>query len=130
MKRTVRYLTHEEILDIHDLSIERYGGLVGVRDAGLLDSALAQPAQSFDGIELYPTLAEKAARLAYGIIKNHPFVDGNKRTGAAALALLLRMNGIGFTPNLDDMLAIIIAVADGSANLEALTDWTKQQIDE
>lgn len=129
MKRATRYLTRNEVLSIHDLSIERYGGLTGVRDEGLLDSAIAQPAQTFDSTELYPTLAEKAARLAYGIINNHPFIDGNKRTGAAALALLLRVNNVRFNPDPDDMLAIIMAAADGTADCNDLANWTSKQID-
>jgi death-on-curing protein len=75
----VRALTLEEALAIHEASLERFGGLPGLRDEGLLESALAQPFQTFGGAELYPTFAEKAARYAYGIARNHPFLDGNKR---------------------------------------------------
>ena len=94
MTGDIRYVSLEDSLAIHARSIDRYGGIDGLRDQGLLESAIAQPQQTFDGVELYPSLAEKAARYAYGIIKNHPFADGNKRTGAAMLAVLLRANGV------------------------------------
>lgn len=103
MSAPVRYVSLEDALAIHDLSIQRYGGIEGTRDEGLLESALAQPQQTFGGEELYPSLAEKAARYAFGIVNNHPFADGNKRTGAAVLAVFLRANGIQFKPRLADM---------------------------
>ena len=76
MSARVRALTREESLAIHEASLERFGGLPGLRDEGLLESALAQPFQTFGGAELYPTFAEKAARYAYGIARNHPFRRG------------------------------------------------------
>ncbi len=79
-----RRITKREALAIHEASLARFGGLPGLRDEGLLESALAQPFQSFGGEELYPTFAEKASRLAYGIAKNHPFLDGNKRAATAS----------------------------------------------
>ena len=93
MSKTIRKITMDEALSIHDASIARFGGLPGVRDGSLLDSATQQPSQSFGGVELYPTLDEKAARLAYGLIKNHAFLDGNKRVGTACLGAMLRLNG-------------------------------------
>ena len=89
MTGDIRYVSLEDTLAIHARSIDRYGGIDGLRDQGLLESAIAQPQQTFDGVELYPSLAEKAARYAYGIIKNHPFADGNGRTGRLWHTLLL-----------------------------------------
>ena len=126
MKRW-RYITLEDVLSIHNVLIERFGGASGVRDEALLDSALAQPAQTFDGIDLYPTMEEKAARYAYGIINNHPFVDGNKRAGAAALGMFLRANGRRFKPRHDELYETILGVADGSVSYDDLVKWVQKQ---
>lgn len=115
----------EEVLTIHAAAIKHFGGLSGVRDEGLLDSALAQPFQSFDGAELYPSAIEKACRYAFGIISNHPFLDGNKRTGAALLGTYLRMNGLVFIPDHAAYLKIILGVANGTVSYDALVTWTK-----
>lgn len=128
MSAPVQYVSLEDALAIHELSIRRYGGIEGTRDEGLLESALAQPQQTFDGEELYPSLAEKAARYAFGIVNNHPFADGNKRTGAAMLAVFLRANGARFRPRLSDMQAQIIALADGSLGYDELVEWIEQQL--
>ena len=114
-----------EVLAVHSAAIKRFGGLSGVRDEGLLDSALAQPLQSFDGAELYPSAIEKACRYAFGIICNHPFLDGNKRTGAALLGTYLRMTGIVFKPDHAAYLKIILGVANGTVSYDALVTWTK-----
>lgn len=128
MSGSIQYVSHDSALAIHELSIKRYGGIEGLRDEGLLESALAQPEQTFDGVELYPSLAEKAARYAYGIVKNHPFADGNKRTGAAVLAVFLRANGCRFKPRLLDMQNVIIGVADGTLSYEELVRWIDRQL--
>lgn len=128
MNGHIRYLTLEETLAIHEQAIMRFGGISGLRDAGLLDSALAQPQQTFDGQDIYQSPAEKAARYAYGIIQNHPFADGNKRTGAALLGVFLRANGIRFKPRLLDMQKAIIAVADGSMSYSELAEWVQAQL--
>lgn len=128
MSATVRYVSLEDALAIHKLSIRRYGGPEGVRDEGLLESALAQPQQTFGGVELYPSLEEKAARYAFGIVNNHPFADGNKRTGAAVMAVFLRANGARFKPRLIDMQDKVIALADGSLSFDELVDWIEKQL--
>lgn len=122
-----RYITADEALAIHDLSLSRYGGGEGVRDFGLLESALAQPSQSFAGNELYPKLTDKAACLAYGIIRNHPFADGNKRTGAACLATFLLLNGKSFEPPPEELLHAILATADGTLDRKGLAEWVAAQ---
>lgn len=115
-------------LRIHSAAIERFGGCDGMRDEGLLESALAQPFQTFDGGELHPSAAEKAARYAYGIAKDHPFVDGNKRTAAALMGTFLRMNGHSFKPRHDELLAIVTGVADGSISCGHLAEWIEANI--
>lgn len=128
MTGDIRYVSLEDALAIHARSIDRYGGIDGLRDQGLFESAMAQPQQTFDGVELYPSLAEKAARYAYGIIKNHPFADGNKRTGAAMLAVFLRANGVRFKPQLTDMQETIVQIADGTLGYEELVSWIEEQL--
>ena len=108
---------------IHDASLERFGGASGIRDEGLLDSALSQPFQSVFGQDLCPTVAHKAARLAYGIAKNHPYLDGNKRTACACMGIYLRLNGLSFKPDADDLLQTMLSVAGGTMSYDELVDW-------
>ncbi|MCP9468975.1 MAG: type II toxin-antitoxin system death-on-curing family toxin [Nitrospira sp.] len=89
----MRHLTLREILEIYQHVMQQSGGLVGIRDLGALESAVAQPRMTFDGAELYPTVVEKAASLGFSLIQNHPFVDGNKRTAHAAMETFLVLNG-------------------------------------
>jgi death-on-curing protein len=89
----MRSLTVAESLEIYQRVMLQSGGLVGIRDFGALESAMAQPFMTFDGDELYPTLVEKAAALGFSLIQNHPFADGNKRTGHAVMAVFLALNG-------------------------------------
>ena len=112
----------DQVIAIHDAAIARFDGLPGVRDEGLLDSALAQPWQTFGGRDLYEGDVAKVCRLYYGVIRNHPFTDGNKRTGAALLGASLRLCGRYFKPRHDDFLRAMLAVADGSMSYEQLVE--------
>lgn len=127
MRHSAQPIPRATVLAIHKDQISRHGGADGIRDNGLLDSALKQPFASFDGKDLYPAIEEKAARYGYGIIKNHPFVDGNKRTGAAVIIVFLRANGIKFKPRAADFYTVIIDVVEGSATYEDLVSWIKEQ---
>ena len=127
---SVMALSKEEVLVIHAAAIERFGGLVGLRDEGLLDSALAQPFQTFDGADLYPSAIDKACRYAFGIISDHPFIDGNKRTGAALLGTYLRMSGIDFRPEHAVFLKAMLGVAGGSASYDVLVEWVNGVVDQ
>ena len=118
----------DQVLAIHDTAIARFGGLPGVRDEGLLDSALAQPWQTFGGRDLYEGDVAKACRLCYGVICGHPFTDGNKRTGAALLGASLRLCGHYFKPRHDDFLRAMLAVADGSMSYEQLVEWVEKAV--
>jgi death-on-curing protein len=121
----MRYLTTSEILELHRLVIERTGGSTGVRDLNLLESAVAQPAMAFAGEDLYPTIWEKGTALAFSIIKNHPFVDGNKRTGHAAMETFLVLNGYEINAPLDEQEQIVLQVAAGTLDRQDLTDWVR-----
>src|SRR5436190_9954800 len=107
----IRYLTLEEVLDLHRLALEQSSGLGGVRDLGGLESALAQPQMTFGGQELYPSLAEKAAALGFSLVCNHPFVDGNKRVGHAAMETVLVLNGWELAAGVDEQEQVILRLA-------------------
>ena len=107
-------LTKEQVLLLHKSIYERYGGSYGVRDEGLLDSALEAPFQTFAGQDLYPTDIDKIVRLGYGLIDNHPFHDGNKRIGALALLTLLDLNGFLINATDKEFAEVIYGVASGS----------------
>lgn len=125
---TGRPVTMEEALAIHSAAVARFGGVDGLRDEGMLESALAQPFQSFSGIDLYPDDVAKACRYAYGIIGNHPFADGNKRTATAVMGAYLRMAGIDFRPGHGELLSAMLGVADGSWSFDDLLAWARRAI--
>lgn len=114
MNGPVERISKDTANAIHQHMISTYGGAAGIHDETLLEAALAQPWQSFDGRDLYPSVEEKAARLSYEIISQHPFIDGNKRTGAALGAALLKANGFKFKPTSEDFLQTMLGVADGT----------------
>ncbi len=119
----MRYLSLVEVLELHRLVIERTGGLPGVRDLGLLNSAVAQPLMSFGGQELYPTLVGKAAALGFSLINNHPFNDGNKRVGHAAVETFLVLNGYEIRSSVDDQERVILRVASCELRREDFKAW-------
>jgi death-on-curing protein len=123
----VRYLTVAEVLEIH-LRVMQSGGLIGVRDFAALDSAAAQPRMTFGGEDLYPTLVEKASALGFSLIQNHPFVDGNKRTGHAAMETFLILNSYQIDAGVDEQVDIILQVASGQLGREAFTDWLRNHL--
>jgi len=119
----MRHLTLQEVLTLQTEAIRRHGGIEGVRDLGLVDSAVAQPQMTFFGTDLYPSLAEKAAAIGFSLISNHGFLDGNKRVGLAALDTLLRLNGHKLSASVDDAEGIILQVATASISRETFTEW-------
>ncbi len=124
----IRYLTLEEVLELHRLILEQSGGLGGVRDLGGLESALAQPRMTFDDQELYPTLAEKAAALGFSMVCNHPFVDGNKRVGHAAMETFLLLNDWELAATVDEQEKEILRLAAGSLRREEFTAWVQSHL--
>lgn len=111
---------------MHRLIAEETGGSVGVKDEGLLDSALENAFQTFDGQELYPSKEEKGARLGYSLISNHAFVDGNKRIGMHIMLLFLEMNGIHMLIEDEDIVEAGLGVASGRMNFQDLLDWVNR----
>jgi death-on-curing protein len=119
----MRYLTLGEVVRLHQMVIEQSGGATGIRDLGLLDSALAQPRATFDGRDLHPALLEKAAALCTSVVQNHPFVDGNKRVGHAAMATFLVLNGFDITATIDEQEQLILDLASGRRRREDVLAW-------
>ncbi len=124
----MRYLTLDEVLEIYRHLMEQSGGIAGVANLGALDSAVAQPRMMFGGDELYPTIVEKAAALGFSLIKNHAFVDGNKRIGHAAMEVFLVLNGWEISATVDEQEQIILQVASGDLGREQLTQWLQHHI--
>ena len=115
-------LSKEQVKRLHKMQLVAAGGIDGIRDEGLLDSALASAFQTFGGVELFPSTAAKIARTAYGLVSNHPFVDGNKRIGTFMMLVLLELNGINTDFTDDDIIRIGLSLADGSMTDEQLLD--------
>lgn len=109
----IRYLTLEEVLYLHRIVVEQSGGHLGVRDLDALESAVAQPQMAFGGKELYSTIAEKATSLGFSLISNHPFIDGNKRAGHAAMETFLVLNGMEISASVNEQERVILGVAAG-----------------
>ena len=124
----MKKLTKEQIKMLHSALVERFGGLDGLRDEGMLDSALNTPFQTFSGSELYPDLLSKAARLAFGLIANHPFIDGNKRIGTHAMLIFLRLNNVELEYDDDDLIALILKTAAGENDDKTILEWLKKHI--
>jgi len=121
----MRYLTVEEVLALHAHVLEQSGGMSGLRDCGLLESAIAQPQMTFAGTDLFPEVVDKAAALGFFLICNHPFADGNKRVGHLAMEMLLYLNGFEIEAPVDKQEKIILQVAAGELRREAFADWLR-----
>ena len=119
----MKKLTKEQILMLHNELIRETGGSGGLRDEGLLDSALNAPFQGFGDVDSFPSLQQKGARLGYGLICNHAFVDGNKRIGAHAMLLFLSLNGIELEYTQNELSYMILDVAAGNLRFEDMVKW-------
>lgn len=126
--QTPKFLEIADVLDIHQILIEQLGGMSGVRDEGLLESALSQPKASFFGELLHPTIHEQAAAYLYHLAKNHPFLDGNKRTAYGAMEAFLRLNGYNLALSNEESYNMVIQVAQGEMSKEELTSLLEQHI--
>lgn len=115
----------EKVKLLHHLMAEATGGSVGVRDEGLLDSAIEGAFATYDGVELFPSKEEKAAKLGFSLISNHAFVDGNKRIGVYVMLSFLELNGIRIEASDEDVVALGLGVADGSMQQEDVLAWIK-----
>lgn len=123
-----RYLALAEVVDLHRRLLDATGGAPGIRDLGAVDSAIAQPKATFDGIDLYPSLADKAAALGFSLVQNHAFVDGNKRVAHAAMETFLVLNGKEIDADVDEQERLMLALAAGQIDRAQLTDWLRQHL--
>ena len=124
----ITFLSVEQVLELHRLVIEQSGGSTGVRDRGALESAVAQLRLSFGGTELYPSVAEKAATIGFSIVCNHPFIDGNKRVGHAAMETFLVLNGLELVVTVDVQEACILQLASGDMIRQEFTNWVVSHV--
>ena len=124
----MRHLTLGEVVELHGRLIAATGGAAGIRDLGLLESALAQPAATFAGADLHPTIIDKAAALGFSLVSNHPFIDGNKRIGHAAMEVLLVLNGYEIDASVDEQERLMLDVASGTVDRKYLADWLRRNV--
>ncbi len=116
-------LSKQQILLLHSQLISKTGGSDGLRDVGLLESAINSPFQQFGNEDLYPTIQQKASRLCFGLVNNHPFIDGNKRIGAHVMLVFLALNGIELEYTQDDLSSTILKLASNEISYQQLTKW-------
>jgi len=126
----MRFLTLEQVLNLQQRVVEKTGGATGIRDKGILESAIAQPYMTYNGQDLYPSLIEKVAALGFSLINNHPFVDGNKRIGHAAIEVTLLMNGFEIVANIDEQETVILSVAGNDMTRESFLKWLCEHVQE
>lgn len=119
----MKHVSKAQALRLQEQLLNQTGGARGVRDDGLLEAALAAPFQSYAGQPAYPSLAGQAARLGFGLVQNHPFVDGNKRAGAHMMLVFLALNGVDLVYTQQELAELFLGVADGKVSCEELTQW-------
>jgi len=124
----MRYLTLGEVVELHRLVLGATGGAPGIRDLGALESAIAQPKATFSGTDLYPMLIEKAAALCFALVQGHPFVDGNKRVGHAAMETFLTLNAVEIDATVDEQEQLMLELATGRKSRGHLTEWLRQHV--
>ncbi len=124
----MRYLGLAEVVALHRRLLQLTGGADGIRDLGALEAAIAQPKATFGGADLYPTVVEKATALCYALIQGHPFVDGNKRVGHAAMETFLLLNGAELVAPVDEQERLILDLAAGRVSRPQLTEWLRQHL--
>ena len=121
----MKTLSKEQVLRLHNALLETFGGTAGIRDDGLLESALNAPFATFGGQYLYPSVQAKAAQLGFGLVCNHPFVDGNKRIGMYVMLTFLEVNGIHMECTNEEVVEVGLSVASGTMDYDALLQWVR-----
>jgi death-on-curing protein len=124
----MRYVSLAEVVDLHRRLLQLAGGASGIRDLGALESAVAQPKATFEGVDLHSTLVEKAAAMGFALVRNHPFVDANKRVGHAAMETFLALNGFEIEASTDEQERLMLEIAAGRIQRGQLTDWLRQHL--
>jgi death-on-curing protein len=116
------------VLNIHDILIDKFGGIKGIRDQGLLESAINRPHATFDNTELYPSLPEKAAAILESVLINHPFIDGNKRTAYVLMRLILLERGYDIEAKQDEKYEMVISASTGTMRFDEIRNWIQSHI--
>lgn len=124
----MKWISKEQVLSLHSELVADFGGSDSIRDEAMLDSALNAPFQTFEGVDLYPGVIEKATRIGYGLVKNHPFVDGNKRIGTHIMLVFLSLNNILLEYEDDDLIDVILSIASGNIDDKKLREWIENHI--
>lgn len=124
----MKYLTPQQALAIHDQMVNRFGGSHGVREITLVESAVARPQATYDGIDLYTDIFTKAAALLQSLLKNHPFVDGNKRTALTSAGIFLQMNGYMLKNYHEEEVEFAVSVDNAHLSVEEIADWLKKHV--
>jgi death-on-curing protein len=124
----MRYLGLAEVVELHRRLLHATSGAPGIRDLGALESVIAQPKATFGGVDLYPTLAEKAVALCLALVQDHPFLDGNKRVGHAAMETFLVLNGAEIDAQVADQERVMLELAAGRIERSELTNWLRQHL--
>jgi len=119
----VIFFTEEQVKKIHSILISKTGGLDGVREDNLLDSALKSPFQTFDSKELYPEIIDKAAQLCYSMVENHPFIDGNKRIGVHLMLIFLELNNVKINYTQKELIDFGLGIASGKISRDGIKEW-------
>ena len=122
------YLSIAQVVALHEALIGAFGGVLAIRDRGMLEAAVARPAMTFGGEDLYVDLAARAAALMHSLALNHPFIDGNKRIGVAAAEFFVERNGHAVHAADEEIEEVTLAVAEGAVGVEALTIWFRQRL--
>lgn len=120
------FITLDEVLAIHDDMVERYGGSFGIRDLGLIQSAIARPQATFGGEDLYPTIIDKASALFHSLIFNHAFADGNKRTSLTSTARFLHLNGYELNADNQELIDFPLRVENRHLDIEEISEWLRK----
>ena len=121
-------LTKNDLYTLYKIIVDNSGGTIGIKDEALLESALNAPFQTFSNIDLYPSIIEKSARLCYGLVSNHPFIDGNKRIGIFAMLVFLKLNEININFTDEEIINIALKTADKSYNYDDILNILKDKI--
>lgn len=124
----IDFLTLEDVVQIHELQIARFGGSAGLRDLSLLESAIMQPQSSFGGAYLHQSIFEMAAAYLFHLTQNHPFIDGNKRVGLAAMLVFLELNGISIEHSTDELYDLTMKVASSELDKKMVTEKIKELV--
>ncbi|MFZ7339702.1 type II toxin-antitoxin system death-on-curing family toxin [Streptococcus suis] len=121
----MKVLTVEQVIELHTRLIQATGGLDGVRDIGLIESSLSSAFSTYFGVEKYPSIEEKAARLCYSLVNNHAFLDGNKRIGVFVMIIFLELNGIMLNQTDDEIVKLGLGVASSELDYDAILEYIR-----